>query len=165
MVFLLSGEAFADRDAEIRDLKFEKEKLNSEIQKLNRQIASTDSMLKADDSRYKMLSQRYKADTDRRRAEIDSLNAKIRGVAEQLQVERSKQARAKNRGDNVAAKRKALREALAGMEGLADGGVVSEHRQLVADRKRCIPARGDRLLAGVFHQHDEDPGVRFQPGF
>ena len=115
MVFLLSGEAFADRDAEIRDLKFEKEKLNSEIQKLNRQIASTDSMLKADDSRYKMLSQRYKADTDRRRAEIDSLNTKIRGVAEQLQVERSKQARAKNRGDNVAAKRKALREALAGI--------------------------------------------------
>ena len=115
LVALLSGMAFADRDAEIRDLKFEKERLNSEIQKLNRQIASTDSMLKADDARYKTLSQRYKADTERRRAEIDSLNIKIRNVAEQLQAERGKQARAKNRSDNVTAKRKALREELAGI--------------------------------------------------
>ena len=115
MVLVFSGVAFADRDSEIRDLKLEKDKLNAEIQKLNRQIASTDSMLKADDSRYKALSQRYKADTERRRAEIDSLNAKIRAVAGDLQAERNKQARAKNRSDNVAAKRKALRSALAGI--------------------------------------------------
>lgn len=114
-VLSLSGTALADRDSEIRDLKLEKEKLNSEIQKLNRQIAATDSMLKADDSRYKTLQQRYKADTERRRAEIDSLNGKIRDVASQLQEERNKQARAKNRSDNVAAKRKALRAALAGI--------------------------------------------------
>ena len=115
LVLLFSGVALADRDAEIRDLKLEKEKLNSEIQKLNRQIASTDSMLKADDSRYKTLSQRYKADTERRRAEIDSLNSKIKAVAGELQTERYKQARAKNRSDNVAAKRKALRAELAGI--------------------------------------------------
>ena len=115
LVLLFSGVALADRDAEIRDLKLEKEKLNSEIQKLNRQIASTDSMLKADDSRYKTLSQRYKADTERRRAEIDSLNNKIKAVAGELQTERNKQARAKNRSDNVAAKRKALRAELAGI--------------------------------------------------
>lgn len=115
LVLLFSGVALADRDAEIRDLKLEKEKLNSEIQKLNRQIASTDSMLKADDSRYKTLSQRYKADTERRRSEIDSLNSKIKAVAGELQTERNKQARAKNRSDNVAAKRKALRAELAGI--------------------------------------------------
>lgn len=115
LVLLFSGVALADRDAEIRDLKLEKEKLNSEIQKLNRQIASTDSMLKADDSRYKTLSLRYKADTERRRAEIDSLNSKIKAVAGELQTERNKQARAKNRSDNVAAKRKALRAELAGI--------------------------------------------------
>ena len=112
---LLSGVAFADRDAEIRDLKLEKDKLNSEIQKLNRQIASTDSMLKADDSRYKTLQARYKADTERRRSEIDTLNAKIKNVAAELQTERNKQARAKNKSDNVASKRKALREELAGI--------------------------------------------------
>lgn len=112
---LLSGVAFADRDAEIRDLKLEKDKLNSEIQKLNRQIASTDSMLKADDSRYKTLQARYKADTERRRSEIDTLNVKIKNVAAELQTERGKQARAKNKSDNVAAKRKALREELAGI--------------------------------------------------
>ena len=115
LVLLFSGVALADRDAEIRDLKLEKEKLNSDIQKLNRQIASTDSMLKADDSRYKTLSLRYKADTERRRAEIDSLNNKIKAVAGELQTERNKQARAKNRSDNVAAKRKALRAELAGI--------------------------------------------------
>lgn len=109
----LSGPAFADRSAEIRDLKLEKDKLNSEISKLNRQISATDSMLKADDSRYKTLQQRYKADVERRKSEIDSLNAKIRTVAEQLQEERGKQARAKNRSENVAAKRKALRSVLA----------------------------------------------------
>ncbi len=141
LVFLLSGVALADRDAEIRDLKFEKEKLNSEIQKLNRQIASTDSMLKADDSRYKSLSQRYKADTDRRRAEIDSLNAKIHSVAEQLQAERGKQARAKNRGDNVAAKRKALREALAGISKRLEAQVeqtVPWERETRLDRVRSL---------------------------
>lgn len=114
-VLLFSRVALADRDAEIRDLKLEKEKLNSEIQKLNRQIASTDSMLKADDSRYKTLTQRYKADTERRRSEIDTLNNKIKAVAGELQTERNKQARAKNRSDNVAAKRKALRAELAGI--------------------------------------------------
>ena len=115
LVLLVSGPALADRESEIRDLKLEKEKLNSEIQKLNRQIASTDSMLKADDSRYKTLQQRYKADSERRRAEIDSLNNKIKAVAGDLQAERNKQARAKNRTDNVAAKRKALRAELAGI--------------------------------------------------
>ena len=115
VILFFSGMALADRDAEIRDLKLEKDKLNSEIQKLNRQIASTDSMLKADDARYKTLSQRYKADTERRRAEIDSLNAKIKAVAGELQTERSKQARAKNRSDNVSAKRKALRSELVGI--------------------------------------------------
>ena len=113
IIFVMSGLAFADRTSEIQDLKLEKEKLNSEIQKLNRQIVATDSMLKADDSRYKKLQQRYKADKDRRRAEIDSLNMKIHAVAGQLQEERSKQARAKNRSENVAAKRKALRSAFA----------------------------------------------------
>lgn len=115
LVLLVSGQALADRASEIQDLKLEKEKLNSEIQKLNRQISATDSMLKADDSRYKTLQQRYKADTERRRAEIDSLNAKIKAVAGELQAERNKQARAKNRTDNVAAKRKALRNELAGI--------------------------------------------------
>ena len=115
LILVFSVSAFADRDAEIRDLKLEKEKLNSEIQKLNRQIASTDSLLKADDSRYMTLQGRYKADTERRRSEIDSLNAKIRNVAGQLQEERGKQARAKNKSDNVAAKRKALRAELAGI--------------------------------------------------
>ncbi len=115
IVLLLAGVAFADRDAEIRDLKLEKDKLNSEIQKLNRQIASTDSMLKVDDSRYKTLQSRYKADMERRRSEIDTLNAKIKNVAAELQTERNKQARAKNKSDNVASKRKALREELAGI--------------------------------------------------
>ena len=115
LVLLVSGPALADRVSEIQDLKLEKEKLNSEIQKLNRQISATDSMLKADDSRYRTLQQRYKADTERRRAEIDSLNAKIKAVAGELQTERNKQARAKNRTDNVAAKRKALRAELAGI--------------------------------------------------
>ena len=55
---------------------------------------------------------RYSEDSERRRAEIDSLNVKIRGVAAQLQEERQKQAHAKNRNDNVAAKRKALRSAM-----------------------------------------------------
>ena len=115
LILVFTVTAYADRDAEIRDLKLEKDKLNSEIQKLNRQIASTDSMLKADDSRYKTLQVRYKADTERRRSEIDTLNVKIKNVAAELQTERGKQARAKNKSDNVAAKRKALREELAGI--------------------------------------------------
>ena len=115
LILVFTVTAYADRDAEIRDLKLEKDKLNSEIQKLNRQIASTDSMLKADDSRYKTLQARYKADTERRRSEIDTLNVKIKNVAAELQTERNKQARAKNKSDNVAAKRKALREELAGI--------------------------------------------------
>lgn len=112
LVLFLSGLALADYDSEIRDLKQQKEKLNSEIQKLTRQIASTDSLLRADDARYKKLQARYSEDSERRRAEIDSLNVKIRGVAAQLQEERQKQAHAKNRNDNVAAKRKALRSAM-----------------------------------------------------
>ncbi len=112
LVVLLSGLSYADYDSEIRDLKLEKEKLNSEIQKLTRQIASTDSLLRADDVRYKKLQARYSEDSERRRAEIDSLNVKIRGVAAQLQEERQKQAHAKNRNDNVAAKRKALRSTM-----------------------------------------------------
>ena len=109
MLLTFSGIAFADYESEIRDLKMQKEKLNSEIQTLNTRIAATDSMLRADVSRHKMLEQRYKADSERRLAEIDSLNAKIRKVAASLQQERNKQARAKNRSENVAAKRRALR--------------------------------------------------------
>ena len=113
LVFSLSGLAFADYESEIRDLKMQKEKLNSEIQNLNTRIASTDSMLRADASHRQLLEQRYKADVERRNLEIDSLNAKIRKVAASLQQERNKQARAKNKSDNVAAKRRALRSELA----------------------------------------------------
>ena len=113
MLLTFSGIAFADYESEIRDLKMQKEKLNSEIQTLNTRIAATDSMLRADVSRHKMLEQRYKADSERRLAEIDSLNAKIRKVAASLQQERNKQARAKNRSENVATKRRALRLELA----------------------------------------------------
>ena len=113
LVFTLSGLAFADYESEIRDLKMQKEKLNSEIQNLNTRIASTDSMLRADVSHRQLLEQRYKADVERRNLEIDSLNAKIRKVAASLQQERNKQARAKNKSDNVAAKRRALRSELA----------------------------------------------------
>ena len=109
----LAVNAFADYESEIRDLKMQKEKLNSEIQPLNKIIAATDSMLRADVSRHKVLDQRYKADSERRHAEIDSLNVKIRKVAASLQQERNKQARAKNRSENVAAKRRALRLELA----------------------------------------------------
>ena len=138
MILFLAGAAFADRSSEIQDLKLEKEKLNSEIQKLNRQIAATDSMLKADDSRYKTLQQRYKDDTERRRAEIDSLNAKIRAVAAQLQDERGKQARAKNRSENVAAKRKALRSALSAVS-----------RQLESQVAQTLPWERDTRLDRV----------------
>lgn len=113
MLLMFSGAALADYETEIQDLKLQKEKLNSEIQSLNTRIAATDSMLRADASRRKTLEQRYKADSERRRAEIDSLNAKIRKVAASLQQEQNKQARAKNRGENVAAKRRALRQELA----------------------------------------------------
>ena len=113
MLLVCSGIAFADYESEIRDLKMQKEKLNSEIQKLNAKISATDSMLRADDARRKVLEQRYKADTERRNLEIDSLNVKIRKVASSLQQERNKQARAKNRSENVAAKRRALRLELA----------------------------------------------------
>lgn len=105
---LFVGNAFADVESDIKDLQLEKEKLNADIKKLSKQITATDSMIKADDARYKTLQNRYKADKDRRSAEIDSLNVKIRNVASQLQDERNKQARAKNRSDNVKAKRKAM---------------------------------------------------------
>lgn len=108
LVSAIAATSFADVDSDIRDLQLEKEKLNSEIAKLNSQISATDSMLKADDSRYKVLQNRYKSDLERRKSEIDSLGAKIKAVASQLNEERSKQARAKNRSDNVVAKRKAL---------------------------------------------------------
>ncbi len=107
-----AGNAFADVDSDIRDMKLEKEKLNSEIAKLNSQISATDSMLKADDKRFKTLQERYRKDKERRKSEIDSLNLKIKDVAEQLQQERNKQARAKNRSENVKSKRKALSTAL-----------------------------------------------------
>ena len=113
MLLTFSGIAFADYESEIRDLKMQKEKLNSEIKNLNIRIAATDSMLRADASRHKTLEQRYKADTERRNSEIDSLNVKIRKVASNLQQERNKQARAKNKSENVAAKRRALRQELA----------------------------------------------------
>lgn len=113
MSAFLAVNAFADYESEIRDLKLQKEKLNSEIQNLNTRIASTDSMLRADASHRQLLEQRYKADVERRNLEIDSLNAKIRKVAANLQQERNKQARAKNKSDNVAAKRRALRSELA----------------------------------------------------
>lgn len=113
MSAFLAVNAFADYESEIRDLKLQKEKLNSEIQNLNTRIASTDSMLRADASHRQLLEQRYKADVERRNLEIDSLNAKIRKVAASLQQERNKQARAKNKSDNVVAKRRALRGELA----------------------------------------------------
>lgn len=112
MVLLLSAFAFADVESDIKDLQLEKEKLNADIAKLSKQISATDSMIKADNARYKTLQNRYKADKERRSAEIDSLNSKIRNVAAQLQDERNKQARAKNRSDNVKAKRKALNSML-----------------------------------------------------
>ena len=62
LVFSLSGLAFADYESEIRDLKMQKEKLNSEIQALNTRIAATDSMLRADVSRHKLLEQRYECE-------------------------------------------------------------------------------------------------------
>ena len=62
LLLSFSGVAFADYESEIRDLKMQKEKLNSEIKTLNARIAATDSMLRADVSRHKMLEQRYKAD-------------------------------------------------------------------------------------------------------
>ncbi len=107
-ITLLAGFAFADVESDIRDLQLEKEKLNADIQKLSKQISATDSMIRADDKRYSTLQNRYKADKQRRSAEIDSLNEKIHKVAAQLQDERNKQARAKNRSDNVKSKRKAL---------------------------------------------------------
>lgn len=109
---LFAAPAFADVESDIKDLQLEKEKLNADIAKLSKQISATDSMIKADNARYKTLQNRYKADKDRRSSEIDSLNAKIRVVASQLQDERNKQARAKNRSDNVKAKRKALNKML-----------------------------------------------------
>lgn len=131
LVVLLSvfaGNAIADVDSDIRDLQLQKEKLNIEIAKLNTQISATDSMLKADDVRYKTLQDRYKADSDRRKAEIDSLNMKIRVVASQLQEERNKQARAKNRVENVKSERRALNETL-----------VSLSRQLEAQVSETLP--------------------------
>ncbi len=127
-VTLLAGLAFADVDSDIRDLQLEKEKLNADIQKLSGQISATDSMLKADDKRYRTLQERYKADKERRAAEIDSLNIKIRNVAGQLQDERNKQARAKNRSDNVKAKRKAMNAML-----------VSISKQLESQIEQTLP--------------------------
>ena len=137
-IFFMVGAAFADRSAEIQALKLEKEKLNADIQKLNRQIDATDSMLKADDKRYKDLQDRYRADVQRRKAEIDSMNVKIRAVASQLQEERDKQAKAKLRSDNVAAKRKALNAAL-----------LSVSKQLEAQVAETLPWERDTRLDRV----------------
>lgn len=112
IAWVFASVSFADVDSDIRDLQLQKETLQGEIQKLNVQISATDSMIKVDDKRFKTLQERFKADSERRKAEIDSLNVKIRNVASQLQAERSKQALAKNRSENVKAKRKALSEAL-----------------------------------------------------
>lgn len=138
LIFAVAG--FADVDSDIRDLQLQKETLQGEIQKLNAQISATDSMLKADDKRFKTLQERFLADSERRKAEIDSLNSKIKNVASQLQEERSKQARAKNRSENVKAKRKALSLAL-----------VAISKQLEAQIEQTIPwereARLDRAKA------------------
>lgn len=112
LLLFFVASVFADVDSDIRDLQLQKEALDGEIAKLNRQISETDSMLKADDRRYKLLQERFRADSERRKSEIDSLNAKIKMVAVQLNEEQAKQARAKNRIENVAAKRKALMSAL-----------------------------------------------------
>lgn len=137
---ILAVAGFADVDSDIRDLQLQKETLQGEIQKLNAQISATDSMLKADDKRFKTLQERFLADSERRKAEIDSLNSKIKNVASQLQEERSKQARAKNRSENVKAKRKALSLAL-----------VAISKQLEAQIEQTIPwereARLDRAKA------------------
>jgi len=138
LLLSLSGVALADYESEIRDLKMQKEKLNSEIQSLNVRIAATDSMLRADASRHKLLEQRYKADTERRHLEIDSLNAKIQKVAASLQQERNKQARAKNRGENVAAKRRALR-----------GEMAKISKRLEMQISQTIPWERDKRLDRV----------------
>jgi len=115
MMLFCAAAVFADVESDIRDLQLQKETLNGEIAKLTKQISATDSMLKADDKRYQTLQERYKADSEHRKSEIDSLNTKIKAMAAQLNDERNKQARAKNRSDNVAAKRKALMTALAAL--------------------------------------------------
>jgi len=128
VALIFASVSFADVDSDIRDLQLQKETLQSEIQKLNAQISSTDSMLKADDRRFKTLQERFKANSERRKAEIDSLNAKIKNVAADLQSERSKQARAKNRSENVKAKRKAISLAL-----------VAISKQLESQIEQTIP--------------------------
>lgn len=137
----LSAYAFADMDSDIRDLKLEKEKLNSEIQKLNSQILATDSMLRADEVRQKTLAERYKQDVSRRKSEIDSLNVKIRNVAAQLQEERSKQALAKNRSENVKAKRNVLNETLVTLSKRLESQIektIPWERETRLDRARSL---------------------------
>ncbi|OWV05180.1 Protein of unknown function [Fibrobacter sp. UWH9] len=140
-VAVFAGNVFADVDSDIRDLQLQKETLNSEIAKLNSQISATDSMLKADEKRYKTLQDRYKSDSERRKAEIDSLNTKIKAVAAQLNDERNKQARAKNRSDNVAAKRKALMTTLASLSKQLEfqvGQTLPWNRDVRLDRVKSL---------------------------
>ncbi|MBO7499802.1 MAG: DUF3450 family protein [Fibrobacterales bacterium] len=98
----------AEPEDELRELALEKEKLQSEISRLDAQIAATDSMLRADDERQKRLEERCAADEARRKAEIDALASRIREMAEDLRRERSKQAKAKGRADEIKARRKAI---------------------------------------------------------
>ncbi|MCF0216825.1 MAG: DUF3450 family protein [Fibrobacteraceae bacterium] len=112
LCLLVTVSALADTSDDIRAAQLEKERLNSEIAKLGKQISETEAMIREDDKRFKTLEERYRKDTERRKAEIDSLNAKIRNVASELQNERSKQAAAKNRSENIKAKRKALNQVL-----------------------------------------------------
>ncbi|MCF0224154.1 MAG: DUF3450 family protein [Fibrobacter sp.] len=138
ILLVLSVFAIADVDSDIRDLQLEKERLNSDIKKISDQIAVTDSLIRADDARYKTLIQRYQADKAHRAAEIDSMNAKINKVAVELQEERAKQARAKNRSANVKAKRKALRQVLS-----------SVSRQLEEQVENTIPWERETRLDRV----------------
>ena len=66
------------------------------------------TMLRADDERQKRLEERCAADEARRKAEIDALASRIREMAEELRRERSKQAQAKGRADEIKARRKAI---------------------------------------------------------
>lgn len=111
-IFALLANSFADTNADIREAKLQKETLESEIKKLSGQISETDSLIRSDAKRKTTLEARYKADLERRRSEMDSLNAKIQTVALDLQAERGRQMRAKNRSENVKAKRNAFSSVL-----------------------------------------------------
>lgn len=141
LVTVLTSLAFADVESDIRDLELKKEKLNSDIQKLETQISETESLVKEDDKRKVVLEERYKKDSERRKSEIDSLNAKIKSVANALQAERNAQASAKGRTENVKAKRKAMRAALAKISETFEAQVASTlpwERETRLDRVRAL---------------------------